>query len=222
MDLPGTYSLFAHSAEEEIARDFICYENNKATIVVCDATCLERNLNLVLQTIEITDHVIVCVNLMDEAKKKKIKINLLKLEQLLGVPVVGAAARDPRTIDHLLSTIETIDHYAFSPLSIHYEESIEQHIQSLQSLLPCDTQPSARWLALRLLDSPSNERLHAYIRTFSNSDAIFEKQREIRASLETESLEDQIIHTIVKQAEDIAKQVVTHSQEPHKERKIDK
>lgn len=222
VDLPGTYSLFAHSAEEEIARDFICYENNKATIVVCDATCLERNLNLVLQTIEITDHVIVCVNLMDEAKKKKIKINLIKLEQLLGVPVVGAAARDPHTIDLLLSTVETIDDYPFSPLSIVYEENIEQHLLTLQSLLPPDTQPSSRYQALRLLDSPSNERLNAYIKTLDNCDTIFEEQKKIQASLNMEALEDQIIHTIVKKAEEIAAQVVTVSQEPHKERRIDK
>ena len=75
-DLPGTYSLISHSKEEEIARDFICFENPDVTIVVCDAVCLERNLNLVLQILEITNKVVVCVNLMDEAKKKKIEIDL--------------------------------------------------------------------------------------------------------------------------------------------------
>ena len=76
VDIPGTYSLMAHSAEEEVARDFICFGNPDATVVVCDATCLERNLNLVLQTIEITGKVVVCVNLMDEAKRKKISLDL--------------------------------------------------------------------------------------------------------------------------------------------------
>ena len=77
MDLPGTYSLLTHSAEEEIARDFICFEKPDACIVICDATCLERNLNLVLQTLEITDKIIVCVNLMDEAKRKHIYVNFV-------------------------------------------------------------------------------------------------------------------------------------------------
>jgi ferrous iron transport protein B len=92
VDLPGTYSLLANSVEEQVARDFICFGNPHATVVVTDATCLERNLNLVLQIMEITSKVVVCVNLMDEAKRKKIKIDLRKLSDLLGVPVVGTTA----------------------------------------------------------------------------------------------------------------------------------
>ena len=76
VDIPGTYSLMAHSAEEEVARNFICFGSPDAVAVVCDATCLERNMNLVLQTLEISSNVIVCVNLMDEAKRKKINIDL--------------------------------------------------------------------------------------------------------------------------------------------------
>ena len=76
VDIPGTYSLMAHSAEEEVARDFICFGEPDGVVVVCDATCLERNLNLVLQTLEITDRVVVCVNLMDEAKQKNIRVDL--------------------------------------------------------------------------------------------------------------------------------------------------
>ena len=93
VDIPGTYSLMAHSAEEEVARDFICFGEPDAVVVVCDATCLERNLNLVLQTLEITRRVVVCVNLMDEAKKKHISIDFDQLSKHLGVPVVGTAAR---------------------------------------------------------------------------------------------------------------------------------
>jgi ferrous iron transport protein B len=73
VDLPGTYSLMANSAEEEVARDFICFADPDVTVVVTDATCLERNLNLVFQTQEITDKVVVCVNLIDEANRKKIQ-----------------------------------------------------------------------------------------------------------------------------------------------------
>ena len=93
VDIPGTYSLLASSYEEEVARDFICFENVDAIIIVVDATCLERNLNLVLQILEITDKVVVCVNLLDEAKKKNIHVDLDKLSKELGVLVVGAEAR---------------------------------------------------------------------------------------------------------------------------------
>ena len=89
VDIPGTYSIMSHSEEEEIARNYICFGNPDATIVVVDATSLERNLNLVLQITEITENLIVCVNLLDEAKKKKIKINLELLSNILKVPVVG-------------------------------------------------------------------------------------------------------------------------------------
>ena len=92
VDLPGTYSLLANSVEEQIARDFICFGNPHATVVVTDATSLERNLNLVLQIMEITDKIVVCVNLLDEAKQNNIKIDLSKLEELLGVPVVRTIA----------------------------------------------------------------------------------------------------------------------------------
>ena len=92
VDLPGTYSLLAHSAEEEVARDFLCFGGADASVVVCDATCLERNLNLVLQTLEITPWTVVCVNLMDEARSKGIEVDLKALSGRLGVPVVGTSA----------------------------------------------------------------------------------------------------------------------------------
>ncbi len=108
VDLPGTYSLMAHSQEEEVARDFIQSKDSQATIVVCDATSLERNLNLVLQIMQITPNVIVCVNLLDEAKKKKISIDLLKLQELLGVPVVGTSAVKKQGLDELMDKVEQV------------------------------------------------------------------------------------------------------------------
>ena len=97
VDIPGTYSIMSSSEEEEIARDYICFGNPDVTVIVVDSTCLERNLNLVFQIMEITDNIIVCVNLLDEAKKKGITINLELLSKLLGVPVVGTTARKPKT-----------------------------------------------------------------------------------------------------------------------------
>ncbi|MFA9379899.1 MAG: ferrous iron transport protein B [Acetanaerobacterium sp.] len=156
VDIPGTYSLMAHSAEEEVARDFICFGEPDAVIVVCDATCLERNLNLVLQTIEITDHVVVCVNLMDEAKKKHITIDLTSLSAQLGVPVVGTTARKKNSLDKLMQSVETLLHRpkTQAPISVKYTGVIEAAIAMVEPVLKerIDSSISSRWLSLKLLD----------------------------------------------------------------------
>lgn len=108
IDLPGTYSLMSNSEEEEIARDYLCLGKPDATVIVVDSTCLERNLNLVFQVMKITNNVIVCVNLLDEAKKKGIYINLKELENQLGVPVVGTTARDKNTLHGLIDCIYNV------------------------------------------------------------------------------------------------------------------
>ncbi len=105
VDIPGTYSLMSNSSEEEIARDYICFGNPDVTVVILDATCIEKNLNLVFQTLEITDKVVVCINLLDEAKKKGIEIDMKKLSSFLGTPVVGTIARKKKTLKNLLDTI---------------------------------------------------------------------------------------------------------------------
>lgn len=107
-DLPGTYSLFPHSKEEEVVRDFITQIDYDIAVIVCDAVCLERNLNLVLQVLEITNNVIVCVNLMDEAKKKNINIDLKSISEELNTIVVGMSARKKEGIDELLESIEKL------------------------------------------------------------------------------------------------------------------
>lgn len=108
VDLPGTYSLAAHSAEEEVAEDFIRHGGSDAVVIVCDATCLERNLNLVLQILEIHRRVIVCVNLLDEARKKQIRIDLKRLSKELGVPVVGTVARDKKSLEEFLDCLDQV------------------------------------------------------------------------------------------------------------------
>jgi len=114
VDLPGTYSLMAHSAEEEVARDFICFGGADATVVVCDATCLERNLNLVLQIQAVTSRVIVCVNLCDEAKKKKIQIDFEILSRQLGVPVIAASAARGAGLAELMDAVRDMTSQALS------------------------------------------------------------------------------------------------------------
>ena len=132
IDLPGTYSLMYNSQEEEIARNYICNGKPDATVVVVDATCLERNLNLVFQIMEITENVIVCVNLLDEAKKKCIDIDLKALETHLGVPVVGTIAHNKETLNFLEDCIYKvcINIKKYKPNLIQYESNTEDCISS--------------------------------------------------------------------------------------------
>lgn len=137
VDIPGTYSIMSNSEEEEIARDYICFGNPDVTVIVVDSTCLERNLNLVFQIMEITDKIIVCVNLLDEAKNKKIKINLNKLSELLGVPVVGTTARNKKTLEKLKNTIYKIcnEEIECKPNEIKYNKEIEDKIYEIKEKL---------------------------------------------------------------------------------------
>ena len=181
VDIPGTYSLLAHSAEEEAARDFICFGDADAVVVVCDAVCLERNLNLVLQILEITRKVIVCVNLLDEAEKKGIYVNLDILSRELGVPVIGMVAREGKGRDQLLETMDSmmreaenvrqelqassVGCIAADGYVIPYCQTLEKAISLLEpavdavlegvqmpSTAACSGCLNSRWLSLRLLD----------------------------------------------------------------------
>lgn len=155
VDLPGTYSLMAHSAEEEVARDFLCFEQPDAVVIVVDATCLERNLNLVLQTMEICPKSILCVNLLDEAAKKHITVDLVRLEQELGIPVVGAAARSGQGLENLMAAIAQVTQQEEmpAPLEIVYPEPLETAIQLLTPAIETHLQGlNSRWIALQFLD----------------------------------------------------------------------
>ncbi|WP_425061311.1 FeoB small GTPase domain-containing protein [Sporomusa carbonis] len=156
VDLPGTYSILAHTVEEQVARDFICFGEPDATLVVLDATCLERNLNLALQVMEITPNIVVCVNLIDEARKKKITIDFPALEKELGVPVVTTAARKGEGLATLRETLYQVSTGArkSNPRQLVYSPSVETAVQKLlpniQRLV--DHKLNPRWVALRLLD----------------------------------------------------------------------
>lgn len=155
IDLPGTYSLFPLSQEEIVTRDFICFGNPDAVIVVCDSTCIERNLNLLFQVMELTDKVILCLNLLDEAKKKGIEINKNKLEKILGIPVVLTAARSGFGMDQLQDTLNKVvnNEYDFKNKPVYYDDEIENIINSIKDDLK-EIIPSInpRWLGLRLID----------------------------------------------------------------------
>ena len=116
--------MLTDSEEEKVAKDYISSGKADVTLVIVDATCLERNLNLVYQIMNLTDKVIVCVNLLDEAKKKGIQINLEKLSKLLGVPVVGTIARKKKTLQNLMATTQKVCTNAISPAPNRIEECI--------------------------------------------------------------------------------------------------
>lgn len=178
VDIPGTYSLMAHSAEEEVARNFICFGGADAVVVVCDATCLERNMNLVLQTMEITGRVILCVNLMDEARRKHISLDLDAISSRLGIPVIGTIARKKSSLSQLTHALDALmeeqpadgtpatspDAPAAdplppcSPLAIPYKKEIEEAIAILEPAVRdvCGGRLPSRWLSLRLLDPDSS------------------------------------------------------------------
>lgn len=156
IDLPGTYSLLPNSAEEQIARDFICFGKPDVTVVVVDATALERHLNLTFQVMEITNCTIMCINLMDEAKKKGIQVDLKELAESLGIPVVGTSARKGEGLSSLQQQIFEVAAAMTipSPISLRYNESLEKKISQLELRLTPLLQGvmNPRWVALRLLD----------------------------------------------------------------------
>ena len=175
IDLPGTYSLFPLSQEEIVARDFICFGNPDAVIVVCDSTCIERNLNLVFQVMELTDNVILCLNLLDEANKKGIKIDKVKLEDKLGIPVVLTAARSGLGMDELKETLNAVvkGEYKFENKPVYYDEEIESIINSIKddlySIIPSI---NPRWLGLRLIDG--DESLLTSLNDYTENDILDE------------------------------------------------
>jgi ferrous iron transport protein B len=161
VDLPGTYSLLSTSVDEEIARDFVLFGQPDVTVVVADATRLERNLNLVLQILEITDRAVVALNLIDEAERNDLTVDERALSRDLGVPVVPMAARRGAGVKELLSQIEVVASGQFSarPHRIKYaDERLETAVETLAEQLrgEFDNLPNARWVALRLLEGDEN------------------------------------------------------------------
>ncbi len=142
--------------EEQVARDFICFGKPDATIVVADATCLERNLNMLLQVMEVTDKVVLCVNLMDEAKRKGISVDIEGLEKQLGIPVIATTARNGKGLDELMDKTYKIASglQTTSPKRIKYPKIIEDELDKISSQLQdiLKDKLNARWVALRLIE----------------------------------------------------------------------
>lgn len=220
VDIPGTYSLMAHSAEEEVARNFICFGKPDAVVVVCDATALERNLNLVLQTMEVSDRVVVCVNLMDEAARKGISIDLKKLSRILGVPVVGTSARKKKTLGALLDAVDcALEKENRLDFKIDYPDAVEKavNIVEKETRLAVKDRRRAKWLALKLLEndpSLTKELTALADDEFLNSPALFSARLQAEELLSengitTDKLKDIIVSSAVEYAERIADETVT-------------
>lgn len=236
VDLPGTYSLMSNSAEEEIARDFICFGEPDLVVAVVDATCLERNLNLVLQILEITKNVIVCVNLMDEARKKKIIIDLDELSLQLGVPVIGTSARSKSGLSDLKNEIYevAVNKKKTYGTKVMYNEKIEKAVAELDPVVKnlVKNKLNSRWLSIKLLDM--NEKLHRTLNNYLSFDVMENVQ--VKQALKkinreffvggfnSDLLRDEIVSDIVKKAQDIYEISVKLQDKKYtqRDRKIDK
>lgn len=221
VDIPGTYSLMASSPDEEAAREFICFGQPDCIIVVLDATCLERNLNLALQILEVNKKAVICVNLLDEATKKGIQIDLDELSLYLGVPVVGTAARSGEGLDELKDAVfdvATGKRKVFGT-KIKYNSNIEKAIIKLENIIEDSklfddktfSYLSKRFLALRLIDC--DKKLDNSIKEYFNFSLVEHKTinkafTEIHNELENigmkqDDIRDIIVEGIVAKAQEI-------------------
>lgn len=219
-DLPGTYSLISHSKEENIARNYLCFGTYDVTVVVCDATCLERNLNLVLQTLEINKNVILCLNLIDEAKKKGIDIDTNKLSQILDVPVVSMSARNKIGYEDFLNALEN---YNESNYCLKYSLDIEEQIENIIPYLNEVKNLNKRWLAINLInfDKDLYDEICEYLdyNLFLNK-VLKQKVEEARMLLG--DIKENITNEIVRKSQDISSCVVTLKNKNTRNLKVDK
>lgn len=231
VDLPGTYSLLSNSEEEEIARDYICFNNPDIVVVICDATSLERNLNLFFQISEITKDVILCVNLMDEAEKKGINIDLDELSKQVHAKVIGSSARDGKGIDELKNAIlekQNIGDHILIKYDSEIEENVERIENDLINLIDQEdmTKRSLRWISIRLLEG--NEKIRQSIINNYNIDEesikkILDKIEILKSKEKTKLIEDKIVKQLVVESERIKGKVVKATSGYDKfQRKIDK
>lgn len=225
VDLPGTYSLFSSSIDEEVARDFICYGNYDAVVVVTDATCLERNLNLVYQISELTDNVITCVNLIDEAKKKNIVIDKDGLENDLGIPVVLTAANKGTGMNELKEMLEkvAVNKHKSNANIIKYSDQLENLVADIEVKLDKYDVINKRWIALRLLDSDSSifTKLDELNDKF-NTTIAKEIQSTINMNISKEKLREEISEINYTQAQLVKERNVTEdAKKINRDKKID-
>ena len=215
VDIPGTYSLIAHSAEEEAARDYICFGGADAAVVVCDATCLERSLNLALQVMEICPKTLICINLLDEAERAGIKIDLALLEKRLGVPVVGITAHKKRTLKLLTNRLDELcaSKNPINPRKLTYIKPLEDAAKITSEVISRKFYGKIpeKWVALRLIDgSFSSEFCEKLLQDDEVCRAVEQSRKLLSESgITADILQDKIVECIFKNAEEICKNAVT-------------
>ncbi len=230
VDLPGTYSLTADSADERAARDYICFSGTDGIVIICDATCLERNLILVIQTLEITGKVIICLNLMDEAKKKKITVDTYALEKLLGVKVIPMSARNGDGIELLKSA--STEPFDSVPIAVKYDAIMEEAIGIVEEGISdklCRGLNS-RWIAMKLLENDIGllESLYAClgysITAFDSVSFALKKARGLlrKNGISPEDLRSRAARRKIALAEEIASKVIKTRGSFDFDRKLDK
>lgn len=208
VDLPGCYSLSANSEEESAARDFICFGDAEAVIVVCDASRLQRNLNLLIQISEITPHILLCVNLLDEAKANGITPDITALERLLGIPAVGTSAGKGTGVAAVASRIHEAAENPKSGISLRYTDELEK---AIANLLPIIKAPvgKERFFALRLLEGDAGFLLEHDEYSVTDEAALnAEKERLRGIGLDSEAINAEAVHTISEYAAAICRRAI--------------
>ena len=230
VDLPGTYSLSAQSVDERTARDYICFGDSDGIIIVCDATCLERNLILAIQALEITGKALICLNLMDEAEKKKIVVDPKELSRLLGVQVIPMAARRGDGIDTLREA--AAGEISGEPLKVDYGPDIEAALAIIEPVIAdklcCNINP--RWAAMKLLEGDTglleglNEYLGYSVTAFDDVSFALKEARDLlrKQGLNVEKLRDRITRGRINTIENITSKVVKERGSFTADRKLDR
>ena len=219
VDLPGTYSLLSHSPEEQVARSFLCRGLAQQVLVVCDGSTLARNLVLVLQILEITPHVTVCVNLLEEARRRGRSLDLELLSQRLGIPVYAVEARSRDSAQALMDAIETSSFEAH-PAAIAYPGDVERALEPIEAALPPGPLPR-RFLALKLLEGDPEllQELEAYVTEDAKKAA-----RQAQQTLGPEKLPDVFTSAALSTAQALTQGVVTQTAAPgaRRDRRMDR
>ncbi len=212
-DLPGTYSLMVHSKEEEVTRDFVFSYNYDALVVVCDAVCLERNLNLVLQVLEVTNKVVVVVNLINEAKKKGIDIDFEKLQKILNVPVIGLNALKKDGINDILFALEEVLEKDFPFYNVKYDDIIQEEIDNISYLVSDSFPINKRTVSLKLLTGniKTNDKI-------LKQKVLEARNRLYKKGIKQEDISVLVTENIIEECSKIALDVVTFKRKDYQKR----
>ncbi len=225
VDVPGTYSLLAHSAEEEVARNFVCFGGSEATVVVCDATCLERNMNLALQIAEAVPKTVICINLMDEARRKGIGIDIPAFEKRLGLRVCGVSAREKKTLTSLAAALDDTVAREGKAFRIEYPEKLEAAIAQTEAAIGDDVQGMEhRWLALRLLEGDSGilTELDTMFGEKLNAAKAAAKNCISELDIDGDEVRDMIATSVVSTGEELCRGILSVAKKNDRDRRIDR